>query len=406
MHFEVRNHRLFIDGRPVPFVPSPHVGGRIEPTGVLYHYTADRLDPYDSVRWFQDSKSKVSAHFIVGRDGTIVQMVDLDRAAWHAGESSWQGRSGCNGFMHGIEVDNPGRLTVRGDKAYAWFGEAFPLDDCVRTDAGSRFGTGAWLPYTAAQLAAVEGITRALAAAYPGITSGAGHCDVSPGRKEDPGPLFPLDRMLRAIGGRYVPGRDLVAGLQDRLDALGYPVGDVDGIVGARTRAATRAFQEENGLDLSGVFDPATVDALSSPYAKEMPTAHREEITAEDLAAQGSETIAGAELTKRSTETAAAVEIADAIVQSQSAPPAVSIETLPAPGPALPDFETVVKTVEQQRGMGDRVLSLIDWLQTPRGLTTLLILGGLTLIWKLADNAEWRRVLRARLGLAKGRAVA
>lgn len=410
MQFEIRNHRLFLNGRPVPFVPSPHFGGRIEPTGILYHDTADRLQPEDTVRWFQDPKSKVSAHLVVGRDGSVVQMVDFDRAAWHAGQSSWMGRAGCNGFMIGIEIDNPGKLTVRGARGYAWFGDSYSLDDCVVTDASSStHGAGAWLCYTRAQLDTVEAITRALAHAYGTIASGAGHYEVSPGRKVDPGPHFPMARMRAAIGARYVPSRDAIAELQERLADLGYPVGDVDGIVGPRTRAALSAFQEQNRLDITRAFDAATVEALRHPDARAMPTGHREDLDAAELARQGSTTVAGAELTKRSSEATAAVTIGDAIVDAQTAPVPVSIEALPpldAPAPAIPDFETIVTVAEKQRGMGDRVVSLIDWVQSPRGLTTVAILIALSAIWWLANNAEWRRVLRARLGLASGRAVA
>lgn len=395
MHFEVRDHRLWIDGKPARFVESPNVGGRIEPTGVLYHDTADRLKPDDTVSWFRTPASKVSAHLVVGRDGSVVQMVPFDRAAWHAGKSSWNGRSGCNGFMIGIEVDNPGKLTVRGEHAYAWFGEAFPLADCVVTDSSSRtHGAGAWLPYTDAQIAVVEGISRALAAAYPTIAGGAGHYEVSPGRKVDPGPHFPMARMRAALGARRAPDRELIMALQERLADLRYPVGDADGIVGARTRAAIRAFQEQNGLDITGALDQATVTALRSPAAKGLPLAHREELTRDDVAESGSSTIATAAAVKRSAEVAGAITLGVAAADEEvPAPEPVSID-------ALPDFETVVTAIERERGLGERVLGLIDWAQTPRGLTTIVVVAGLTLIWALANQAEWRRVLKARLGLA------
>lgn len=400
MFFEIRDHRLYLDGRPVPFVESPNQGGRIEPTGILYHDTSDHLRPDDSVTWFLNPASKVSAHLVVGRDGSVVQMVEFDRAAWHAGKSEWQGRSGCNGFMIGIEVDNPGRLTPRGDKGYAWFGESFPLDDCVVTDnSAPHHGAGAWLNYTDAQIAVVEGITRALVAAYATIASCAGHYDVSPGRKVDPGPHFPMHRMRAALGSRQAPSRMVITGLQQMLLDLGYPVGDADGIVGPRTRAAISAFQEQNGLAITRAFDAETVTALRLPYAKEMPTAHREEITEDDLAAEGSTTIADSRLVKRTTEVVASALIGREVAGAQAAPPPpVSIEALPAPD-QIPDFETVVTAVERNRSLGDRVLGLIDWVQTPRGLTTVAILAGLTIVWALANKAEWRRVLRARFGL-------
>lgn len=393
MQYEIKDDRLLIDGHPVRFVPSPNQGGRIEPTGVLYHDTADRLVPEDSVNWFRNAKSKVSAHFVVGRDGSIVQMVDCDRAAWHAGKSSWQGRSGCNGFMIGIEIDNPGRLTPRGDKAVAWFGEAWAADECHMTDSSCRdHGVGAWLPYTETQLAAVEALTRALVAAYPSIKSAAGHYEVSPGRKVDPGPHFPMPRMRAALGNRRPADTRTVEDLQGSLAALGYPVGDVDGIIGVRTRAAIRAFQEQNSVPITGEFDAATLMVIASGNAKEMPLGHREAVTQDDLAAQGSEAVKSALLTKRSAEVGVAVVLGVA-GSGGDAPPAATMEALPSP-------EAIITAAEQHRSLGDRLLSLIDWTFTARGFTTLVVLAALLTVWAVANNQGVRRVLKARLGIA------
>jgi AmpD protein len=103
---------------------------------------------------------RVSAHFLVRRDGHITQFVPCTKRAWHAGESLWQGRSCCNDFSLGIELEG--------------------------SDA---------IPYTEAQYAALDQLTRALRAAYPicGIT---GHSDISPQRKTDPGPSFDWTRYL------------------------------------------------------------------------------------------------------------------------------------------------------------------------------------------------------------------
>ncbi len=107
---------------------------------------------------------KVSAHFLIRRDGDIVQFVACGKRAWHAGVSSWRGRERCNDFSIGIELEG---------------------DD--------------YQPFAGAQYAALARLTRRLCRAYP-ITGIAGHSDVAPQRKTDPGPFFDWARYLSMIG--------------------------------------------------------------------------------------------------------------------------------------------------------------------------------------------------------------
>jgi AmpD protein len=107
---------------------------------------------------------KVSAHFFLRRDGRIIQFVPCLKRAWHAGESCWQGVSRCNDFSLGIELE--GSDTV---------------------------------PFADAQYAALHRLTVALRAAYP-IRGIAGHSDISPQRKTDPGPCFDWVRYLAGLG--------------------------------------------------------------------------------------------------------------------------------------------------------------------------------------------------------------
>lgn len=97
---------------------------------------------------------KVSAHFLIRRDGYIVQFVSCTKRAWHAGESSWQGRSRCNDFSIGVELEG--------------------CDDAA---------------FTPAQYDSLVGLTRAIQATYP-IADIVGHSDIAPGRKTDPGICF------------------------------------------------------------------------------------------------------------------------------------------------------------------------------------------------------------------------
>jgi N-acetyl-anhydromuramoyl-L-alanine amidase len=105
----------------------------------------------------------VSAHFFIRRDGQIVQFVSCLKRAWHAGASNWQGRERCNDFSIGIE-----------------------LEGCDT------------LPFEPAQYAALHHLTLALQKAYP-LRGIAGHSDIAPTRKTDPGPCFDWLRYLSGL---------------------------------------------------------------------------------------------------------------------------------------------------------------------------------------------------------------
>lgn len=79
---------------------TPNMGGTINPLGVVFHHSAGSFA--GSLSWIKQSRSKVSYNVIVEEDGTRHQVVPLDRRAWHAGPSSFRGRSGCNNFMVGF----------------------------------------------------------------------------------------------------------------------------------------------------------------------------------------------------------------------------------------------------------------------------------------------------------------
>lgn len=110
----------------------------------------------------------VSAHVLIARDGTLTQYVPFERRAWHAGKSQYRGRTACNDFSVGIELEG--------------------TDD---------------LPYEPAQYRALGELIAALRRAYPSLRDAdvVGHSDVAPGRKTDPGPSFDwalLERELAA----------------------------------------------------------------------------------------------------------------------------------------------------------------------------------------------------------------
>ncbi len=109
---------------------------------------------------------RVSAHLLIDRHGDITQFVPFDLRAWHAGVSCYDDRECCNDFSIGIELEG--------------------TDDT---------------PYTEAQYAALSATTRALLRHYPHLNPRriAGHCDIAPGRKSDPGPAFDWIRYLASL---------------------------------------------------------------------------------------------------------------------------------------------------------------------------------------------------------------
>ena len=134
---------------------------------------SNRLDPAAHPYYAAIATTKLSAHFLIRRDGELVQFVPCGERAWHAGESSWKGITRCNDFSIGIELEG--------------------------TDSA---------PFESAQYETLAALTRALRARYP-IEDMAGHSDVAPGRKTDPGPHFDWGR-YRAMAARDSCSMDVV----------------------------------------------------------------------------------------------------------------------------------------------------------------------------------------------------
>ena len=112
---------------------------------------------------------RVSSHLLIRRDGEMVQYVPFQKRAWHAGESSYRGRSACNDFSIGIELEGQ--------------------DD---------------EPYDDRQYQVLADVIRTLREAFPSISEDclAGHCDISPQRKTDPGPAFDWSRLRQCLATR------------------------------------------------------------------------------------------------------------------------------------------------------------------------------------------------------------
>jgi N-acetylmuramoyl-L-alanine amidase len=227
---------------------SPNFGPRrdgVRPEIIILHYTGMETDDAAEA-WLCDPVSEVSSHYLVHENGRVTQMVRESDRAWHAGKSSWRGRTDINSLSIGIEIVNPGH--------------AFGYRD-----------------FPAAQIEAVIALCRGIAerhGVYPHNI--LAHSDVAPGRKVDPGEKFPWKALAAAGVGHYVEpspmghGRFLSSGdrgrfveaLQAMLALYGYGV-DITGIFDLQTKIVVEAFQRHFRTEqIDGTADRSTIETL------------------------------------------------------------------------------------------------------------------------------------------------
>lgn len=158
------------------FKPSPHCDDRPEHqdidlvvvhgislppneygTDAIEQFFCGKLDMTTHPYFAEIAHLRVSSHLLIKRTGEIVQFVPFDKRAWHAGESSFNGKTRCNDFSIGIELEGSDHV---------------PYEDC--------------------QYQRLADVIQLLQGAYPGITHDriVGHADIAPNRKTDPGPAF------------------------------------------------------------------------------------------------------------------------------------------------------------------------------------------------------------------------
>ena len=198
---KIIRHRLLQDGdTPFPFERSPNIGGKVQHEYLVIHYTAGS-SAEGAVSWLKNERSRASAHLVIARDGRITQLVPFDRVAWHAGMSSWEGRSSLNPYSLGIELANAGRLDKAKTHWRAWFGKEYEDDEVMEAThkhGGKSFG---WHLYTPEQIEAAVEVGTLLVNKYE-LLDVVGHDDISPKRKSDPGPAFPMENYRSRLMGR------------------------------------------------------------------------------------------------------------------------------------------------------------------------------------------------------------
>jgi N-acetylmuramoyl-L-alanine amidase len=226
---------------PQEIVKSPNFderAGGAPPSLLVLHYTGMQSAGAALAR-LTDPAAKVSAHYFIDEDGKTLQLVADDKRAWHAGVSSWRGQSDVNSLSLGIELVNPGH----------------------------EFG---YRPFPNAQIAALEKLCASLMNEYNILPGNVlAHSDVAPGRKQDPGELFPWEILsAKGIGLWPAPAamdfdaaKDIVAApdvFQGLLGGLGYnPLAEF----GALVAAFHRHYYAEK---FAAGEDPSQPDILSA----------------------------------------------------------------------------------------------------------------------------------------------
>jgi N-acetylmuramoyl-L-alanine amidase len=197
----VRNRLVADDGSPIPYRRSPNQSVGLEPAYVVVHYTAGS-SAESSIEWLTDKASRASAHVVVGRDGSMTQLVGFDRRAWHAGRSEWKERVGLNAWSFGIELDNGGPLEPRGDGGwYTAFGARVRDEEVIQAAHPHGGPVRGWQVYPTTQLLTAAAVANLLVRHYD-LEDVLGHDDVAPGRKTDPGPAFPMATFRARVLGR------------------------------------------------------------------------------------------------------------------------------------------------------------------------------------------------------------
>ena len=239
------------------FAPD-HPGARVRPSSnhgprknglrcemLLLHYTGMKTGEAAEDR-LCDATAEVSSHYLVHENGEIVQFVPEHLRAWHAGKGAWHGVEDVNSQSIGIEVVNPGH------------------------EIGYR-------RFPTRQIDALIHLCRGILGRWPIRPDMVlGHSDVSPGRKVDPGELFPWSVLARSGIGHYRPAAPLAAGpvlrpgdsgeavaaLQKSLSEYGYGL-EATGVYDARTETVVAAFQRHfRRRHVDGLADRSTVETL------------------------------------------------------------------------------------------------------------------------------------------------
>lgn len=265
----------------LPVIDAPSVNHNSRVNYLIIHFTSEHFA--ESLRLLtQRTGSPVSSHYLVPEPGDetytrgqlrIHRLVAEDRRAWHAGRSYWAGAESLNNNSIGIEIVNRSACVDNNPE----------IENPVPEDQSCTF-----LEYPEEQLELVAELAADILDRYPDIdpVDVIGHADIAPGRRVDPGPLFPWKRLHElgvgawyddAAVGKYLARFDSqmpsIEEIQTALNTYGYQI-ELTGENDVQTRFVVRAFQMHfRSADVSGQIDAATVAilfALNEKYRSEL----------------------------------------------------------------------------------------------------------------------------------------
>ena len=225
-------------GIPTLWEPSPNFNAR-SPAFIVIHYTSSASAAH-ALRTLTNPVTEVSAHYLIQRDGTILQLVDERMRAWHAGESRWGATVDVNSASIGIELDNDG-----------------------------------FEPYSPALIDALLKLLADLSERHHVPAANViGHSDVAPTRKRDPGPLFPWRTLAEHGFGLWCdppfapapPGFDPLLGLR----AIGYDTRDPEAAISAFRLHFAPELPTDAPLERDSALIQCLVAASLAPQADEV----------------------------------------------------------------------------------------------------------------------------------------
>ena len=200
--------------------PSPHFNERTLPLdSIILHYT-DMPTADEALAWLCHPTSQVSAHYLIDEAGKTYQLVEDEKRAWHAGESFWQGCTNINSCSLGIELSNPGH-------------------------------SHGYQPFPEPQIEALLQLCEQLRARWDIPKHRIlGHSDIAPRRKQDPGHLFPWEKLAKEGLGLWPSASYPVIASNDNpveksLATIGYETVSLPHTI----RAFKRHFQPHQGDD-------------------------------------------------------------------------------------------------------------------------------------------------------------
>jgi len=235
-------------------------------TGVVQHYTGAGSGAA-LARWLAGPSARVSTHIIICRDGTVIQQVPFEKAAWHAGTSRkrndfWKGEKAnvnVNLFTIGIENSNRGWLMKDADgnfftarkKNGVWVQGSPYLGPAPEKAANPKIGEYRyWEPYTDKLVKANIDVLKFICESYPDLMREdfQGHSQISPDRKKDPGPLFPGKYILDEVFGHD--------SVDDKPELSGFTAGGSVSDDGELLEARRDQYDEEAEMCLAETEEP------------------------------------------------------------------------------------------------------------------------------------------------------